>query len=126
MRRGFDWAMAAAAVALFLANERWLKAGGHPFLTGYFNDVLAGVLLLAVANGAAPAARGLQRFVASLGGAAVLLAAASFACEIVLPRLTHSYGDPLDALAYCAGGAVYLVMARLVRRQPWPDGLGRD
>jgi hypothetical protein len=115
MRRGFDAAVAATAVALFLVNEHWLKGSGHPFLTGYFNDVLAGMLLLAVANLTAPT-RTLQRLAASLGGAAVMLLIASFACEVVLPRLTRSHGDPLDALAYCAGGAAYLLLARMLRR----------
>lgn len=97
------------ACGLYLLNRLWLRAQvGGPFLRGYFNDLmvipaaLPFVLWLHARLGwrdrpALPTAGEI------LGHVAVW----SLVCEVVGPHLNRrAVGDPLDVLAYAAGGAL--------------------
>lgn len=100
----------------YLVNQWLLKSTGISFFHSQFNDVLAGLLLLAWSNLVAAPAPAIARWVASPRGAALLIGGASLVWEGVAPQLVAGARfDPLDVLAYFAGGALYLCLAALPR-----------
>lgn len=113
----------ASAFCLYCANERFLKSTGFVFFSSYMNDVLAGVIILAISNWLAARDSAASSWVASKTGAFVILAGASFAWEGVSPLLLPwARADILDVAAYFAGGAIYMCLAgseKLVRFRLW-------
>ena len=98
-------------------NDWILKSTQATFFQFYFNDVLAGTIILAFANAIAPANSGAARFVSSLMGSLVIICFASFVWEVFGSFFrAGARADPLDVLAYIAGATLYLVMAGLTRR----------
>ena len=106
-----------AAASVYLLNEWVLKSSGVGFFGNHLNDVIAGAMLLAIANVITPPDNLVSRFVASALGSAIILVVASFVWEVAAPHiLSNSTGDPLDVIAYFGGGAAYLTLAGQVQR----------
>lgn len=100
----------------YLLNVTVLKHTGVIFFSSYFNDVLAGAILLAFSNMLAADGTFSKRVVSSFGGGLAIIAAAVIVWEIVTPRvLQRSVGDPADALCYLVGALIYIVTARFCR-----------
>lgn len=90
-----------------------LLGGIAPFFRDYFNDILAGTLLLAYANAISPAGSAAARYVASVPGALSIIGLASIVWEGVAPGvLADSTSDIADVAAYFAGAALYLATVR--------------
>lgn len=103
----------------YVLNQWLLKASGAGFFQDYFNDVIAGMLLLALASVMAGKDNPVARWVTSLTGAAVILAFASFVWEVVTPALrSTAQADSLDVLAYFVGGSIYLAMRKAAKHRP--------
>ena len=109
-------------VACFYAlNRFWLKPHiGGVFLSGYFNDLLAGAAILAIANvlwELTPFAPG--RPFTRFQWALVTVVPAGLFWEYVTPlyRLS-SVSDPYDLLAYLIGGLVFWSLIRIMRIAP--------
>jgi hypothetical protein len=110
--RLLDVAALALAGGAYALNR--LAHAGH-FFSSYFDDVLAGAILLAWAGLLAPPGSGSAKFVRSPLGALIIIAGASFVWEVLVPIvLPRSIGDPLDVLAYFAGAALYLGIWRAI------------
>jgi hypothetical protein len=104
----------------------WLLDGTAPFFRDYFNDILAGTLLLAYANAISPGGTAVARYVASLPGALSITAFASIVWEGVAPRvLADSTPDIADVAAYFAGAALYLATLRRLGSAPEREGGSR-
>ena len=87
----------------------------HLFFAGYFNDLLAGTLILAIVNLLLVPAR-LPPLDRPLPATAFILLCGCF-WEFVTPLYRpESVCDPLDLLAYLAGAWVYLGLCALWRR----------
>lgn len=105
-------------VALYVLN-RWLlqpmlSGAVLNFFSGYFNDILAGCLILAFVN--------LLLTIAKLPALQYLLPCLIFIfiCglfwELVTPLyLARSVGDPWDIAAYLAGGLLWYLLRRFIK-----------
>ena len=91
-----------------------LPGAAGRFFSWYFHDILAGAMILALANLLLSAGR-LPPLTKALPAAAFLLLCGLF-WEYVSPLLiSGSVSDPLDLLAYLAGGLAALPLLRLDR-----------
>jgi len=111
----------AVALLLYGANERVFKPHFHlAFVQGHFNDVLATGLLLAYSN-ILIALEGKRKFLL-LSFHRVLLFSliVGLGWEYLTPLYKSSTTDPLDLLAYGAGGIIYFGYMRLFATVP-PD-----
>lgn len=96
-----------------------LPGAAGRFFAWYFHDILAGAMILSLANLLLSAGR-LPPLTKVLPAAAFLLGCGLF-WEYVSPLLiSGSVSDPLDLLAYLAGGLVVLPLLRLGRAQRRP------
>jgi len=108
-------AVLALCAVLFAVNSLWLK-GRLPFFTGYFNDILAGCVLMAATN-LLLALAGL-RPMAKLWHCLALTVSAGLFWEYVTPLyLSRSVSDPLDIAAYAAGGIIWYIVFKSVKRK---------
>ena len=93
-----------------------LPGAAGRFFAWYFHDILAGAMILSLANLLLSAGR-LPPLTKVLPTAAFLLLCGLF-WKYVSPLLVSgSVSDPLDLLAYLAGGLVVLPLLRLARQQ---------
>lgn len=114
-------ALMAAAATLYLLNNLLLKTAVSPpldrFFTGYFNDVLAGLFLLAFLNFWLPL-WGLRPVTSPWKLALFLLGCGLFWETAPLFYKPGAVCDPWDMAAYLAGGGLYVFFARTwLRRQ---------
>lgn len=107
---------AAAVIVLFYLCNRFLwvpSAEGwlRRLLAGHFADLLAGGLILVLANGALTLGR-LRPLVRVLPASALILGCGLF-WECATPLyLSRSVADPWDLLAYWLGGMAALIWLR--------------
>jgi hypothetical protein len=107
--------VAAITLSAYLLNQFALKPSGHPFFVGYFNDVLAGGLLMALSNAMAGETNPIAQWIGSIWGTIMILAFASFSWEVLAPLLlADSQSDPLDIVAYYAGGFLFILSRYLI------------
>lgn len=97
-------------------------AGGWlgPFLTGYFSDLLAGALILALLELLLSAGR-LPPLIRPAFAALFLLACGLFWELAPLLYKPGSVCDPWDLAAYLAGGLLFLPLERQLARSGRPD-----
>jgi hypothetical protein len=97
-----------ACAAAYALNKQF---GAGIFLSGHFDDVMAGTILLAWAGFLAPEGSGSARFVRSYGGAFIIIGAASCVWEILVPlAVPRSTADIFDVIAYFAGAIAYVAI----------------
>ncbi|NLM45185.1 MAG: hypothetical protein GX200_00080 [Firmicutes bacterium] len=108
----FHLGLFSACIHLFLVNKYCLKRLiNHPFLHFYFHDLLAPLLLLSYSNMLLAWFNFRGRRIRSLPAILLLVLAAGLFWEYVTPLyLPHSTSDPLDLLAYLAGGMLYWLL----------------
>lgn len=83
------------------------------FLTCYFNDMLCGILIVAYSNFILSFYRG-NFYFRKLWHIGLLVLVCGLFWEFVTPVFRQSsIGDPLDIVAYLAGGGVYWLFSRL-------------
>ena len=110
--------IAAACIAIYASNEFGVKAlFMSTFFHGHFNDMLAGVVLLAYANLLATLAHQPRLEFRSPVKALVLVLVAGLYWEEIAPLYTTSTADPWDLLAYVGGGLVYVLISVLFERR---------
>ena len=111
--------MIAAAVLLYACNRLWLLptsgGWGRLFLAGYFSDLLAGALLLALLELLLAAGR-LPPLTALPAVLLFLLACGLFLELAPLLYRPSSVCDPWDVAAYLAGGLLILPLERRLLR----------
>lgn len=108
-----DGSILAVCFAAYLVN-RCIGAGG--FFRNHFDDVVAGVVLLAWANFLPRTGTPAKRYVSSFRGALLVTAFAAVVWEGIVPVvLPHRVADPLDVLSYFAGAVAYLAFSHLLR-----------
>lgn len=109
----------SSAILLYIINRLYLKnLFEWTFIQHYFNDVLAGVLIVAMAN--VFAVIGGQRRLLLISFVRILVF--TFVCgvfwEYVTPLyLAYSVSDPLDVFAYMVGGTLYWGIIRLMQHK---------
>ena len=108
-----------AALLLYIVNRLYLKGVmDWLFIQHYFNDVLAGMVIVAFVN--ILAVLGNQRRLLLIHIFRILLF--TFFCgvfwEYVTPLyLSYSVADPFDVLAYMTGGMLYWAVIRIAIRK---------
>ncbi|MCZ2257801.1 hypothetical protein [Sporosarcina sp. G11-34] len=108
-----------AVLLLYIVNRLYLKnVLGWSFIQNHFNDVLAGMLIVAVVN--VLAMLGDQRKLLLIRFMRILLF--TFVCglfwEYVTPLyVSYSVSDRFDVLAYMTGGLLYWGIIRIIMRQ---------
>ena len=103
-----------ACALLYGANR--LIPPGNTFLDGYFNDILAGCLILAITNLLLPLGR-LKPLCTPLPCLALSLTC-GLVWEFITPLyLPGSVSDLWDIAAYMIGGLIWCIIVNIVKRK---------
>jgi len=115
-----------ACVALYCLNRFILKeAVGGWFLRCYFNDILAGVVILAYTNLFFIAVGKAEHSFRSLATILPYALLAGLFWEFIAPMfITTSVTDAWDIMAYCAGGSAYWLIQRITKGEQSAAGDG--
>ena len=103
-----------ASFLLYLINKYYLRmVFYYPFFRFYFNDVLAGIVILAYSN-IVISLSNVKFNLYSLKNIIVFNLVIGLFWEYVTPLYySKSTGDPLDVVAYVVGGIVYYLIIKI-------------
>ena len=103
-----------ASFLLYLINKHYLRmVFYYPFFRFYFNDVLAGIVILAYSN-IVISLSNVKFNLYSLKNIIVFNLVIGLFWEYVTPLYySKSTGDPLDVVAYVVGGIVYYLIIKI-------------
>ena len=115
-----------SSLLLYIGNQhikewmlwpRWIKL----VLTCYFNDILAGVLIISYTNFILSFYNGGSKEIRSIKYIELLVLVCGLFWEYISPIFrTDQVTDPIDILAYLAGGIIYYVIrTKLDNREIW-------
>ena len=108
-----DIVVLLAGGVAYAVNRQFTAPG---FFNSYFDDVLAGAMLLAWSSLLASEGTQAHRVVTSVLGSLFIIAAASLVWECVAPLvLSRSTPDGFDVVAYFSGALTYLVLRKFCR-----------
>lgn len=112
-----DWLLLLVSLSLYAINRFWLRnTVGTPllgyFLRCHFNDLMGGISFVAVVNIilAHSVCRHIQ--IRSIWASIWFMLCVGLIWEYVIPQFSlRGTADPLDLLAYMAGGSIYAILA---------------
>ena len=109
-------------MGLYTANRFWLKRVVTLPIAGYFlrchlNDLLGGVVFTALINIILCHSKYSRLRINGIMQAMTIMFAVGLAWEYILPCVyPRGTADPLDLLAYMAGGMLYVLLCRLIEK----------
>lgn len=112
-----NWVLMLGSFLIYLINRFFIKPlVSSPFIHGYLADLLAPVLLMSFAGLWAYPIEKLNDWIHKPATALGLIGFAALVWEVVAPAvLRNSTADPLDFIAYLAGGCAFLFVHRVRR-----------
>lgn len=109
----------SSVLLLYIINRLFLKNMLEwTFIQHYFNDVLAGMLIVAIVNVLAVIGNQHRLLLISFLRLLIFTCICGLFWEYVTPLyLPYSVSDPFDVLAYMSGGALYGCILRIMQHQ---------
>ena len=102
------------SIILYILNKISLSKYSL-FMSGYFNDILAGILLIAFTN---LMFGFINKSIYKFVHIEIYLFAVGIFWEYITPLYkTSSISDPIDILAYMVGGFIYWIINKIVMRK---------